>query len=198
VSHVLGAIEPQLREAGAPPRDQHAGDAAGPPARIVRAPDFQDAVLHLLACACELQADDGAAHGAKDEVRKRLAKLRTKALRDGVRFERLGAARQHRVRKRLKRLRYLAEFTAPLHGRKALKAYLAKLKKAQDALGEYNDGMTALAHYRETAGEGAGAPAHQDAHAWFAIGWLQAQRERLARDCGRRLRKLAKADPFWR
>lgn len=179
MSHVLGAIEPKLREAGSPP-----------PARIVRAPRFQEAVLHLLALACELRADGGRTKGAKDEVGRRLAKLHKKTLRDGVVFERLAAPRQHRVRKRLKRLRYLAEFTVPLHDKKALKAYLAKLKKVQEALGDYNDGMTALAHYRDRP--------RQDAQACLAVGWLQAQRERLARDCGRRLRKLAKADPFWR
>jgi CHAD domain-containing protein len=105
-------------------------------------------------------------------------------------FERIAAPRQHRVRKRLKRLRYLAEFTARLHDKKAFKSYLAKLKKVQDALGDYNDDMTALAYYRDRA--------RGDAQAWFAVAWLQAEREELARDCGRRLRKLAKADPFWR
>jgi CHAD domain-containing protein len=97
--------------------------------------------------------------------------------------------RQHRVRKRLKRLRYLAEFTAPLHNQDKLRAYLSKLKKVQDALGEYNDTMTALSHYRERA--------QDDPHAWFAVGWLQGDRPGTARQCGKLLRKLAKSRPFW-
>ena len=101
-------------------------------------------MLSLLARACTLRADGGDASGAKRAKRaieSRLAKLHDKTMRDGRRFERLDPPRQHRVRKRLKRLRYLAEFTAPLHDRDALDAFLSKLRKAQDALGEYNDEM---------------------------------------------------------
>jgi inorganic triphosphatase YgiF len=193
VSHVLGSIEPKLRSAGAPPARQQRHDAPHP-ARIVRAPAFQDAVLHLLALACELRADGRPAGDAKKQVRHRLAKLRRQSLRDGVEFESIDPSRQHRVRKRLKRLRYLAEFTAALYGRKALKAYLSKLRKAQDALGEYNDNMAALAHYMDRVRDDAA----RDAHASFAAGWLQARREHLAHECGRQLRRLAKAQPFWR
>lgn len=188
VSHVLQAIAPKLRDAGGP-MPQEPPTRAPSPARIVRAPAFQDAVLSLLALACRLRADESPGHGATSEIEDRLAKLRRKTLADGRKFERLAPPRQHRVRKRLKRLRYLAEFTAPLHDGNRLDAYLAKLKKAQDALGEYNDEMTALAHYRSLA--------DQDARAGFAAGWLTADRERAAHECGRLLRKLAKADPFW-
>lgn len=188
LTHVLGTIAPKLADAGGPLPEEPAGRAP-PPSSVVRAPAFQDAVMSLLALASGLRADEGAAHGARREVRARLAKLQKKTLRDGVVFERLDAPRQHRVRKRLKRLRYLAEFTAPLHDGDRLHAWLGKLKKVQDALGEYNDGMAALAHYRERAGD--------DPRAWFAVGWLAADRERAARECGKRLRRFAKLDPFW-
>jgi inorganic triphosphatase YgiF len=188
LTHVLGTIAPKLADAGGPLPEEQAGQAPSP-AQVVRAPAFQDAVLSLLARASGLRADAGSARGARREVEVRLSKLHKQALRDGVVFERLDAPRQHRVRKRLKRLRYLAEFTAPLHDDDKLRAWLSKLKKVQDALGEYNDGMAALAHYRDLAGE--------DPRAWFAVGWLAADRERAARECGRRLRKFAKLDPFW-
>lgn len=188
LTHVLGTIAPKLAAAGGPLPDERPGRAP-PPAKTVRAPAFQDAVLSLLALASGLRAGQGATRGARREIDARLAKLRKKTLRDGVDFERLDAPRQHRVRKRLKRLRYLAEFTAPLYDGDQLHAWLAELKKVQDALGEYNDALTALAHYRERAGE--------DPRAWFAVGWLAADRERAVRECGKRLRKFARRDPFW-
>jgi triphosphatase len=159
------------------------------PAHIARSPAFQDAMLSLLGLATGLRNDDGGARGARRRIRARLAKLLDRTMADAVKFESLDPPRQHRVRKRLKRLRYLAEFTAPLHPDKALAAYLRRLRKVLDALGEYNDDMTALAYYR-----GAGA-SHPDA--WFAIAWLEAERADLAGECGRRLRKFAKAEPFW-
>lgn len=189
-SHVIRTIAPRLREAGGPVVDESESDQGVSPARTVRAQPFQDAVLSLLAKSCELRADHSLASHAKATIVRRLAKLHGKVLADGCNFERIPADRQHRVRKRLKRLRYLAEFTAPLHDDDRLRAWLAKVKKVQDALGEYNDEMTALSHYREVA--------QTDSRALFAVGWLSADRQRVARECGRLLRKLAKTDPFWR
>ncbi|HTH77422.1 MAG TPA: CHAD domain-containing protein [Ramlibacter sp.] len=189
VSHVLQSIAPKLREAGGPVPGEPEGKRGASPARSVRSQPFQDAVLSLLAKSCELCADQSSGRGAKAGIVRRLAKLHKKVLADGCIFERIPADRQHRVRKRLKRFRYLAEFTAPLHDGGRLRAYLAKVKKVQDALGEYIDEMTALAHYREKA--------QADPRALFAVGWLTADRERVARECGRLLRKLAKAEPFW-
>jgi inorganic triphosphatase YgiF len=189
VTHVLASVAPKVREAGGPVPQEPEGSRAAAPGKVVRAAAFQDAVLALFALACDLRADDGPAHGAKREIEKRLAKLHTQVLRDGAVFEKIDAVRQHRVRKRLKRLRYLAEFTAPLHAAGALHRYLSRMKKVQDALGDYNDEMTALAHFRQRAGD--------DAQAWFAVGWLSADRERVAHDCGRLLRKFAKLAPFW-
>jgi inorganic triphosphatase YgiF len=189
VTHVLRAITPKLQQAGGPLPDEPGASGAASTGEVVRSPAFQDAVLHLMALAGALRSDDSPARGARRAIRARLRKLHEKALADGRIFERLDPAAQHRVRKRLKRLRYLAEFTAPLHDEDKLHAFLARLKKVQDALGEYNDAMTALAHYRERA--------RHDARAWFAVGWLSADRARSAQRCGKLLRKLAKSQPFW-
>jgi triphosphatase len=189
VEHVIKAVAPKLRDAGGPLPDEPKEPRAPLPWRIVRDAAFQDAVLSLLARTCELRADDGDARGAKREIASRLEKLQRKSLADGCKFERIAPERQHRVRKRLKRLRYLAEFTAPLHDDDELHAFVAKLKKVQDALGDCNDEMTALAHYSELAA--------QDPRALFAVGWLTADRVRCAHECGRLLRRFAKIDPFW-
>jgi CHAD domain-containing protein len=94
------------------------------------------------------------------------------------------------VRKRLKRLRYLAEFTAPLFGRRRQHAFVQAVKPVQDALGTNNDLHMALQAYRRLA--------QQDPQALFGVGWLTAQCEPQAVACGKALRRLRKADPFWR
>jgi len=123
-------------------------------------------------------------------LRLRLDKLHRQVLHDGKRFESLAPAEQHRVRKRLKRLRYLGEFVAPLYGRRAAERFLAMLEPAQDALGAHNDAVVAMAVCRASA-------AH-DGGAWFAVGWLAARHADSAAGCRRALEKLADAKPFWR
>ena len=62
---------------------------------------------------------------------------------DGGQFRDLPEEDQHAVRKRLKRLRYLSEFVAPLFRQSRVERYLGGLRPAQDALGDYNDALVA-------------------------------------------------------
>jgi inorganic triphosphatase YgiF len=62
-----------------------------------------------------------------------------RALGDAGRFRQLGEEQQHRVRKRLKRLRYVFDFFAPLHGRRAGRRFARRLEAAAEALGRMND-----------------------------------------------------------
>ena len=48
------------------------------------------------------------------------------------------------MRKRLKRLRYLTEFSAPLFSARRIKAFGSALHPVQDALGLYKDELMAL------------------------------------------------------
>lgn len=55
-------------------------------------------------------------------------------------------AARHKLRKQLKRLRYLLDFSAPLWPSKALAAELGALRPLQEALGHWNDLVVARAH----------------------------------------------------
>ncbi len=93
------------------------------------------------------------------------------------------------MRKRLKRLRYLAEMTAPLWPRAATRSYLERLTVAQDALGRHNDIAVAAGAFR--------ADAALYPEAWFAAGFLQAHLATTARSARKRLLKLAAAHKGW-
>ena len=215
---VVKLAQPRLREAGAPDFDPLAGgdDTAAPtpsPGDIVRAPAFQNVLVSLIgltaaqpaeAAPAITTAEDGAAaappapappinaNAVRRLLRERLQRLHKQVLRDGERFESLDTESQHRVRKRLKRLRYLAEFVAPLFEKEeggAAGRYLKALRPAQDALGEFNDEAVALALYREAT--------VRDARAWFAVGWFTARHAAGARACGKALEKTAKVPRFW-
>ena len=108
----------------------------------------------------------------------------------GKRFERLAQEDRHCVRKRLKRLRYLAELVRPLYRQAAVDSYVRSLKDLQDALGEYQDAVAGRALFEQRAKD---AP-----DAWFGAGWLAARQQQLAHACVKACRRAArKARPFW-
>lgn len=161
-------------------------------AALVRAQGFQWAQLQALAFAIDAVPGAGAGFdGAPLEaVSDRLDTLLRRQRRDAKRFERLAPEQQHQVRKRLKRLRYLAEFIAPLfRARKGAKKYIGALKTAQAALGQYTDACVAIAACRRAAEE--------DPAAWFAVGWLSARLPALKRQARKALEKAAHEAPFW-
>ena len=186
-SHVLRAIEPKIEAAGGRPvRFPDGFHQDRDPAAMVHAPTFQDALLRLLSLAETVRQDDR--KGTRAMVSARLDRLHRQVCEDGARFTKLAEDRQHRVRKRLKRLRYLGEFVAPLYPDKAVERYMKALKPAQDALGEYNDEVMAASFYREL----------DQSEARFAVDLLEARRPSEAKACRKALERLADARPFWR
>jgi len=196
---VLPAVRAELAAAGVATvmqLDAERGPAsnARSPGQLVRAAGFQHTLLGLLAFAHD---DETAAAGAgrkgkpaRAKVARRLEALHRLLARDAKRFARLDSRRQHRVRKRLKRLRYLSEFAAPLFSAAEVAQYLARWGKAQDALGDCNDHRIATAAFR------ADVPRHPEAQR--AVHWLAGQRTALVERCRIALRKASRKRPFWR
>ncbi|MES2185997.1 MAG: CHAD domain-containing protein [Pseudomonadota bacterium] len=183
-------MQPALRAAGGPEVDLAATGAGGePPGDVVRTPALQAVLASLAGFVATEGAVGLEARHVRALVGRRLDKLHRQVVQDGRRFATLAPEAQHRVRKRLKRLRYLAEFTAPLFGSKHAGAFLGQLKPAQDALGRYNDEAVALAAYTNAAAV--------DPRAWFAIGWLAARRPAGAEACRRALHVLSRVQVFW-
>jgi inorganic triphosphatase YgiF len=190
----LEQMQSRLEAAGGPPIEVGSdAEGATDPVAAVRSPAFQDALLAMLALVHGDAFDrvpDTAAKQLKLLLGKSLRKLRKAVLADGSHFDELPADRQHRVRKRAKRLRYLAEFAQGVLRGKEAQDFIAALKPLQDALGDYNDELLALQHYGRHAG--------LDPHAWFGAGWLGARRPANAIACTEAIRKFADARPFWK
>jgi CHAD domain-containing protein len=96
---------------------------------------------------------------------------------------------QHQVRKRLKRLRYLADMLAPLFERRPVRRWMRAARRAQDALGRCIDNGIASQRFQ--------AATRTDARAWFAVGWLRARAAGDTRRARRRLQRLQRAGGFW-
>jgi len=184
-------LAPRLRAAGA------AGVDAAPPseeearalARRVRGAGFQGVVARLQAFAEAPRTADAGDGSALEHLVARLRKLARKVTRQARHFDELPFEAQHRTRKRLKRLRYLAEFAAPAFAHDDVRRWLRQVAPAQDALGKHIDLVLADRHFAELA--------VSDPDAWFAVGWLRAKSERSARAARRALVRLRDADGFW-
>jgi triphosphatase len=189
--HVLSTtIVPKLRDAGAAVDDDGgpSEEEAGHLEQLVRGAAFQGALLRLMAFA-EASGEDAAKPAGLACLVRALRKLARRVTRQAARFEALPFVGQHQVRKRLKRLRYLAEFAAPAFDRDAVEHWTKKASSAQDALGRYVD--FAL------AGQRFEARAASDAGARFAVDWLRAQSDRSTRSARKALQRLRDADAFW-
>jgi len=188
---VAAAVRPLLEAAGAPLLDWQPPTPTDP-VQAVRAPDFQAALLAVQALA---HAGDEAyaalsPKAVRELVAARLRKLHRQVLRAGARFEQLPVEEQHRARKQLKRLRYLADFTAPLWPMRTWQRCRRRLGVAQDALGLHQDVAVAAEAFR--------LQAETDPRAGFAAGWLQAHQAVTARASAAALVRLKDVPVFWR
>jgi triphosphatase len=188
---VLARWADDLAAAGAPSVDlPAAGDVDG--VELLRGREFTELLLDLLAYVHGDPAEEAAdeSDGLVATVVVRLDHLHHDVVTHGRQFGDLAAAERHRLRRRVKRLRYLVELAAPLFKRKRVSEYLAALTPAQEALGTSNDVAVAQGVYRRLVGE--------QPHAWFALGWLAARSDDAADRCAESLVPLLDAKRAWR
>lgn len=190
------SLLPALHKAGAGGLQLPAPEAQPPVHLALRDRATTRLWLQLLAFAASDAASDAADAGRAaaplafaPAVAERLAKLFKQVRRDAARFDALDDAARHRLRKRVKRLRYLSEFAAPAFRAKRVRAFLQRLTPAQQALGRFNDVCVAQALF--------GSVAAADPLAMFALGWLAHERDAAITRCVQALAPLRRAEVFW-
>jgi inorganic triphosphatase YgiF len=177
---------PALRQAGATGLELPRIEAEPAAQAALREPGTTQLWLQLLAFA----AGGGvSAEAFAPAVRQRLARLFKRVRRDAAAFDTLDDTARHRLRKRVKRLRYLSEFAAGAFRAKRLQAFLKRLAPAQEALGAFNDVCVARALFEHAASD--------DPLAMFALGWLAHERDDAIQRCRRALAPLRQARPYW-
>jgi CHAD domain-containing protein len=118
--------------------------------------------------------------------------LHGQAKKRGKRAHATYDSRTHKLRIALKKLRYAAEFFAPLYPRKRTRKYIRTLKNLLDDLGAANDAhgvpdVLALLGEQAELGFAKGA----------VIGWYRAREKRLGRRALRSWREFRRLRPFW-
>ena len=133
-------------------------------------------------------------------VAKRLLKRQqARALKRGRKARDGDEANLHGLRIALKKLRYTAEFLAPLYPKRKVKRYVRALRGLQEHLGAIND----IAHVRATmttllreTDNKRTSPGERYA-AGLVAGWYRARRPHIAKQALKRWKKFRDVKPFW-
>jgi CHAD domain-containing protein len=103
----------------------------------------------------------------------------------------------HRLRIALKKLRYTAEFFAPLYRARDVKHYLKKLRALQNQLGALNDAATVRGTVASLVQDDGSTDAAMGFAAGSLVGWHGARVPRIARQALKRYRRFRKLKAFW-
>ena len=120
-----------------------------------------------------------------------LARRHRKLLRLAADLMHASNEERHAARIAAKRLRYVAEFFAPLFPGKRTRTYLETLANVQDVLGRLNDAVTAASLAGELAGPG------DHVSAGTVRGWVAAQAAAVEPMLAKAWRGFDAARPFW-
>lgn len=149
--------------------------------------------LGRLRIGLELAAPDPPATAlgreALDRSERRLRKR-------GKRLRQADAAARHRVRVAAKKLRYAAEFFAPLFRHAGAKAYVDALAKLQGTLGHLND-MAVAARLIDELLPTVRPDVELSRAAGIVRGWTAAMSARELERLPKSWRQFARAKPFW-
>jgi inorganic triphosphatase YgiF len=133
---------------------------------------------------------------ARDWIEPVLQRRHDKLSRRARHIHRIGAADRHRARVAAKKLRYAAEFFAPLFAGKRAEAYIAALSKLQSVLGRLNDLEVAGKLLDELAPRKEGAPGAANTTG-IVRGWLAASVAPELKRLREARRAFGKCEPFW-
>ena len=134
---------------------------------------------------------------ARDWIGPLLQQRHDKLTKRARHIHRRPPAERHRARVAAKKLRYAAEFFAPLFSGKQAEPYTAALAKLQSALGRLNDLEIAGKLLDELASGGTAAPDVAHAHG-IVRGWLAASIAPELKRLREARRAFAKCEPFWK
>jgi triphosphatase len=115
----------------------------------------------------------------------------------GRRFARLNPSERHRLRIAVKKLRYTVDLLGSLYDPDELRRYTNRLKRVQEDLGRANDLRVAYGLVIQLSRQAEPAEPVVDAAAQL-LAWHERALARSERKVRRRLRRLDRAEPFWR
>ncbi|MDJ1157070.1 CHAD domain-containing protein [Chelatococcus sp. SYSU_G07232] len=125
-----------------------------------------------------------------------LARQHRRVLKRGAHFGRMTPEERHELRLALKKLRYAADFFAPLYAnQRKTKPYLSALSRLQDVMGRYNDAATTRELLGGIGSESMSPQFHEAIGA--VVGWHMHEAAACERKLRRRWRGFRDIPTFW-
>ena len=155
-------------------------------------PDFHALCLDLACLAADVAADqdEDTAPPLADFAASVLAARWRRLRRSGRSLDSLDHPAMHMVRLKTKRLRYAAEFFAPLFPDAPVHGFLRRLARTQERLGLYNDTATADALMRDLSAR----PGHASG---LVLGFTGARAAGIRPKILSSWKRLRRREPFW-
>src|SRR5215468_583730 len=163
--------------------------------QVLGGPQWVKLQLYLTLWPRLLEEIDGLNKPITKHARKVLAKAWKKPGKLGRHLERLNSAQRHEMRKALKKLRYQAEFMAPLFDKREGERFIHQLKALQDVFGYINDVRLAPRLIEIQRERQAGSDAARAAS--YTVGHHDAEAAHIWRRAGKAWRKLECSPQFW-
>ena len=157
---------------------------------------FTDDIAGLASSQLPLSRDKRLPRAARRMMDRQVARLKKR----GRTARSAEEGDMHRLRIALKKLRYTAEFFAPIYRKRKVKAYLKKLRALQDYLGDLND----TANVRRVVGDLLRGKARKDEDvalryaAGAMVGWYGAKAPVAIAMALKDYNKFKRVSPFWR
>ncbi len=143
-----------------------------------------------------LERDPSLQQPIEDYARKALQKRWKKAAKIGGDLKSLDAAQQHKMRRSLKKLRYMVEFFAPLYPEEDVKPFVKQLKKLQDVFGYVND-VRMTGQLRSICAERCGGEAASSFAAGYVYGHHDEAASEVWKGAPKEWRRLKSRERFW-
>jgi inorganic triphosphatase YgiF len=159
------------------------------PKTLLRQQKFQLFLISTLMLVVSLERLDSNIKLLKPLILQELDKIHKDTHKVAKKFMEIEDEERHKLRKKLKRLRYSLEFFKDLCDSSRYKSYLKKLEKVADFLGQYNDICVALDRVEVLI--------QKDANILFAQGWLKAEQTRVRLDSAESLKHFYLEKKVW-
>jgi triphosphatase len=135
------------------------------------------------------------AQTADSFARETLDRLHRQALKGGSHFRRQEPEAQHRLRLKLKKLRYAAEFFRNVFAPKDAQRYLGRLAELQDSLGLANDAATTSGLLLELMENSDSQALHRGAG--LIAGWQARDKQVASASLHKVWKRFKQSAPFW-
>ena len=159
------------------------------PSTFLRAKPFQELLLAIIALSNQDKESSISTSVLKKRVIAMLDTTHRDTKKNAAQFKAIDDIKRHRLRKKLKFLRYSLEFFGDFCQPNKRSKYLKVMAKALESLGNYNDICVAIHEL--------GPSVEKHSQHWFAMGWLSAEQNRVREQSNENLKSLYSLKKIW-